>query len=141
MNVQAKANVSRHLALLVTLFVLIFAPPRAQSVEPTTRLTQLAHRAWRTGDAGLMGTPQGLTQTTDGYIWVSTENGLYRFDGMQFTKWIPLAGESLPSISLWHLLGTRDGSPLCEHRSGSHEDQRWPRLHVSRKPALAGSIR
>jgi signal transduction histidine kinase/ligand-binding sensor domain-containing protein len=110
MNVQAKANVSRHLALLSALFLLVFAPPRARSVEPTTRLTQLAHRAWRTGDAGLMGTPQALTQTTDGYIWVSTENGLYRFDGMRFTKWIPLAGESLPSISLWHLLGTRDGS-------------------------------
>jgi signal transduction histidine kinase/ligand-binding sensor domain-containing protein len=110
MNVQANANVSRHIALLAGVLLLIFAPPRAQSVEPTTRLTQLAHRAWRTGDAGLMGTPQALTQTTDGYVWVSTENGLYRFDGMRFTKWTSLPGESLPSISLWHLFGARDGS-------------------------------
>ena len=57
-----------------------------------------------------MGTPQSIAQTTDGYIWISTENGLYRFDGMRFSKWSPRAGESLPSASLWYLFGARDGS-------------------------------
>ena len=110
MGTQAKTTLSRQLALLAPVLLLVLALPRAHSVEPTARVTQLAHRAWRTGDDGLMGTPQAIAQTRDGYIWVSTENGLYRFDGMRFTKWTPLAGESLPSVSLWHLLGARDGS-------------------------------
>ena len=110
MGTQAKTTLSRQLALLAAVLLLSLALPRAHSVEPTARVTQLAHRAWRTGDDGLMGTPQASAQTRDGYIWVSTENGLYRFDGMRFTKWTPLAGESLPSVSLWHLFGARDGS-------------------------------
>jgi signal transduction histidine kinase/ligand-binding sensor domain-containing protein len=79
-------------------------------IQPPTGLSQYAHRQWRFGDAGLLGTPQSLTQSADGYIWVSTENGLFRFDGMQFRKWEPPAGESLPSSSTWYLLGARNGS-------------------------------
>jgi ligand-binding sensor domain-containing protein len=93
------------LVLLAAAVAALSTAPGAQSLEPTTQLTQYAHRSWRTGDAGLMGTPQSLAQTRDGYIWVSTENGLYRFDGMRFSKWNPNAGESLPSASLWYLFG------------------------------------
>ena len=82
----------------------------AQALEPRTRLTQYAHKAWQIGDAGLLGTPQCIAQTQDGYIWVSTSNGLFRFDGVRFVKWMPAPGESLPSNSLWYLFGARDGS-------------------------------
>ena len=51
-------DVATSSGLLAAAVCCSLAPPRAQSVEPTTRLTQYAHRAWRTGDAGLMGTPQ-----------------------------------------------------------------------------------
>jgi ligand-binding sensor domain-containing protein len=98
------------LVLLAAAVTALSTAPGAQSLERTTRLTQYAHRSWRTGDAGLMGTPQSIAQTRDGYIWVSTENGLYRSDGMRFSKWNPKAGESLPSASLWYLFGARDGS-------------------------------
>jgi len=54
--------------------------------------------------------PQDITQTADGYIWVSTSNGLFRFDGMHFRRWIPPPGEVMPSSSTWRLLGARDGS-------------------------------
>ena len=100
----------RPLLLKAATVALFIAVPGAQCLEPATRLTQYAHRSWRTGDAGLMGTPQSIAQTTDGYVWISTENGLYRFDGMRFSKWSPRAGESLPSASLWYLFGARDGS-------------------------------
>lgn len=56
------------------------------------------------------GTPQSITQTQDGYIWVSTNNGLFRFDGVRFVKWNPRRGDSLPSSSLWYLFGSRNGS-------------------------------
>lgn len=79
-------------------------------MEPTTGLAQYAHRVWHFGDAGLLGTPQDITQTADGFIWVSTQDGLYRFDGMRFRRWQPVSGESLPSNSTWYLFGARNGS-------------------------------
>lgn len=82
----------------------------AVALQPMTKLTQYAHRVWQLGDAGLLGTPQTIAQTQDGYIWVSTSNGLFRFDGVHFQKWNPPAGESLPSSSLWYLFGARNGS-------------------------------
>ena len=98
------------IALVATCLILLLVASTANALERTTRLTQYAHREWRTGDAGLMGTPQGITQSADGYIWVSTQNGLFRFDGSGFAKWLPRAGESLPSSSMWHLFGAHDGS-------------------------------
>jgi signal transduction histidine kinase/ligand-binding sensor domain-containing protein len=90
--------------------LLLSAAFTARALEPRTRMTQYAHKAWRVGDAGLLGTPQSITQTQDGYIWVSTNNGLFRFDGVRFVKWEPPPGESLPSSSLWYLFGARNGS-------------------------------
>jgi ligand-binding sensor domain-containing protein len=110
MPTQTKTTWLRCAILIAMAAAALSSAPGAQSLEQTTRLTQYAHRSWRTGDAGLMGTPQNIAQTKDGYIWVSTENGLYRFDGMRFSKWNPKAGESLPSASLWYLFGGRDGS-------------------------------
>ena len=96
------------IALVATCLILLLVASTANALERTTKLTQYAHREWRTGDAGLMGTPQGITQSADGYIWVSTQNGLFRFDGSGFAKWLPRAGESLPSSSMWHLFGAQD---------------------------------
>ncbi len=104
-----KSNTIRRL-VFAACFLLMSAEFQAFAVEPTTRLTQYAHKAWQLGDAGLLGTPQGIAQTQDGYIWVSTSNGLFRFNGVQFQKWAPPSGESLPSSSLWYLFGARNGS-------------------------------
>jgi signal transduction histidine kinase/ligand-binding sensor domain-containing protein len=100
----------RRLVSVALLFPLLTIACKAVALEPTTRLTQYAHKSWQLGDAGLLGAPQGIAQTRDGYIWASTSNGLFRFDGVRFQKWTPPAGESLPSSSLWHLFGARNGS-------------------------------
>jgi signal transduction histidine kinase/ligand-binding sensor domain-containing protein len=65
---------------------------------------------WRLGQAGLGGTPTAITQTTDGYIWVGTSDGLYRFDGVRFTRWISQNNQRLPNQDIYSLLGARDGS-------------------------------
>jgi signal transduction histidine kinase/ligand-binding sensor domain-containing protein len=105
-----KSDTIRRLVSFAASCLFSFIAYKAVALEPTTRLTQYAHKAWQLGDAGLLGTPQGIAQTQGGYIWASTSNGLFRFDGIQFQKWTPPAGESLPSSSLWHLFGARNGS-------------------------------
>lgn len=105
-----KSNTIRRLVSITAFFLFLVITSTTVALQPTTKLTQYAHRAWQLGEAGLVGTPQSVAQTLDGYIWVSTSNGLFRFDGVRFQKWNPPAGESLPSSSLWYLFGARNGS-------------------------------
>ncbi len=52
---------------------------------------------------------QSITQTADGYLWIGTEAGLVRFDGVRFLPWKPPTGQQLDD-RIFHVLGTRDGS-------------------------------
>jgi signal transduction histidine kinase/ligand-binding sensor domain-containing protein len=82
----------------------------AIALAPNRRISQYAHTAWRIQDGFFSGTPQAITQTADGYLWIGTEAGLVRFDGIQFVPWTPPNGEALPSSRIHSLLGTSDGS-------------------------------
>jgi ligand-binding sensor domain-containing protein len=44
-----------------------------------------------------------LAQTKDGYLWMGTGDGLYRFDGLTFERYEPRSGGPLPTKphSLW----------------------------------------
>ncbi len=55
------------------------------------------------------GYPRSLAQTRDGFLWLATDFGLQRFDGVRFTSWEPPPGSSLPGVAV-RLLATRDGS-------------------------------
>jgi ligand-binding sensor domain-containing protein len=119
------ASSPKTIRLVVWLFVYAmaaFAATTAHGLEPGVKLSQYAHKAWQLGDAGLLGTPQDIAQTLDGYIWVSTSDGLFRFDGIRFAKWEPPPGESLPSSSLWYLFGARNGSLYAGTDRGLSED-------------------
>lgn len=82
----------------------------APALEPTTRISQYGHSTWRLGQAGLEGVPTAITQTQDGYIWIGTSDGLYRFDGLRFSRWKSPDGRNLPNQDIYSLLGSRDGS-------------------------------
>src|SRR5262249_16144572 len=51
-----------------------------------------------------------FAQTGDGYLWLGSESGLMRFDGVRFMRWDPPAGQSLPSPYVRSLLAGRDGT-------------------------------
>jgi signal transduction histidine kinase/ligand-binding sensor domain-containing protein len=62
----------------------LFSRP-AFGLDPNRTLTQYVHRIWQTQQ----GLPQGailqIFQTRDGYLWLATQTGLVRFDGVGFT--------------------------------------------------------
>jgi signal transduction histidine kinase/ligand-binding sensor domain-containing protein len=83
----------------------------APAVGPTSRMTQYAHTAWRIQNGVFTGAPLSITQTNDGYIWIGTQTGLVRFDGVRFAPWKPPEGKRLlSSNSIFSLLADRDGS-------------------------------
>lgn len=58
---------------------------RAHALDPAKALTQYGHDHW-TSNRGLPVTAvEVLSRTADGYLWIGTEEGLVRFDGVRFT--------------------------------------------------------
>jgi signal transduction histidine kinase/ligand-binding sensor domain-containing protein len=88
----------------------VTTPPSASALDPTRRISQYAHTAWRIQNGDLPGLPEAITQTTDGYLWVGTFAGLVRFDGVRFVPWSALSKQPLPDDRVFSLLGASDGS-------------------------------
>ena len=71
-------------------------------------IAQFHHTAWTAKD-GAPSQIKALAQTEDGYLWIGSERGLYRFDGVQFEAYAPPAGVDLPSHNISSLMATPDG--------------------------------
>jgi len=59
----------------------------AWAVNPKVDITQYSHTAWRTEEGLFAGSPQKITQTNDGYLWIGTANGLYRLSKSNALSW------------------------------------------------------
>src|ERR1700685_1029160 len=56
----------------------------AVALDPQRSLEHFGHQAWRT-DSGLpQNTVHAILQTRDGFVWLGTDGGLVRFDGVDF---------------------------------------------------------
>jgi signal transduction histidine kinase/ligand-binding sensor domain-containing protein len=58
-----------------------------RALNPEVGLSEYKHLVWRSGDQGLTGQGYAVVQSGDGYVWVGTTAGLFRFDGVRFTEW------------------------------------------------------
>src|ERR1700722_14627658 len=90
--------------------LVLFLTSAVFALNPDRLISQYGHTAWRIQDGFFGGQVRSITQTMDGYIWVGTESGLFRFDGVRFVSWSSQEVEQLPSTSIIALLGARDGS-------------------------------
>jgi signal transduction histidine kinase/ligand-binding sensor domain-containing protein len=92
------------------------------------------HTAW-TDSPGLKGRVNSIAQTSDGYLWLGTDFGLVRFDGVRFVPSGPGVGPPLPSTNISSLLAAHDGSLWVGTLNGL---LRWHQGKLTRYPELAG---
>ncbi len=107
------------------LVALLMAAQLAFALDPARSLDHYGHRVWHS-DSGLpQNTVHTLLQTQDGYLWLGTDGGLVRFDGVDF---VTFNTENTPQLksdliydleqdaagSLW--IGTAAG--LARYRNG-----------------------
>src|SRR5262252_10097121 len=119
----------------VALILLMCA--KAQPLDPSRKISQYGHNVWRIQDGYLPGIPVDIAQTKDGYLWIGTEGGLVRFDGVRFVPWNPPAGERLLDPRISSLLAARDGSLwIGTGYSISH----WLGGKLTNYPQLSGRI-
>jgi signal transduction histidine kinase/ligand-binding sensor domain-containing protein len=82
----------------------------ACALDPSLDISQYAHTAWKIREGFFKGTISSIVQTPDGYLWLGTEFGLLRFDGVRAVPWQPPAGEHLAHSLIRSLLPARDGT-------------------------------
>ena len=71
-------------------------------------IAQFAHRAWGPKD-GAPSVVKALAQSADGYLWVGSHDGLYRFDGVNFERYQPQSGGPFPAKDVTSLLALPNG--------------------------------
>ena len=100
---------STRIAFAVLTAIIIGPGAPATARNGSGDVTQYGHAKWTLRDGDLPGYPRSIAQTRDGFLWLATDFGLQRFDGVRFISWEPPAGSSLPGVVV-RLLATRDGS-------------------------------
>jgi PAS domain S-box-containing protein len=124
--------------LFLFCFVLFcFTPSPVDALDTSRQISQYGHTAWRIEDGVFAGAPNVMAQTTDGYLWIGTQAGLMRFDGVRFVSWRPPQGSELPSSRINSLLGARDGSLWIGTSMGL---ARWRNGNLTNYTDRAGSI-
>ena len=81
MNGKRSARLTAYL-----MAALVFAAAEGWAgLNPTKAITQYTHDVWQTEQGLPQNTIPAMVQTRDGYIWLGTELGLARFDGVRFS--------------------------------------------------------
>src|SRR5262249_12374187 len=108
---KAHARGPRVFALSILLAGMLLAVyPCVFALDPALDVSQYAHTAWKVREGFTKGTVNAIAQTPDGYLWLGTEFGLFRFDGVRNVPWQPPPDQHLPSSWICSLLATRDGT-------------------------------
>lgn len=90
------------LAALVPVFLGLGAP--ASALDPNKSITQYVHDVWQTEQGLPQNSIMAIVQTRDGYLWLGTQEGLVRFDGVRFTVFDRQNTPELPENFVWTLL-------------------------------------
>lgn len=115
--------------------ILLACCPCASALNPSLDINQFAHTAWTIRDGFFKGHITSIAQTPDGYLWLGTEFGLLRFDGVRSVSWQPPAGERLPDDIVLRLLAARDGHLWIGTAKGLAS---WKDGKLTQYPELAG---
>ena len=70
-------------------------------------LLSYEHQTWRTENGLPQNSVHSIVQTSDGYLWLATEGGLARFDGIKF---VVFDSENTPQLRNNNLRSLLEGS-------------------------------
>ena len=82
-----KGAVSFGCALLLGLPISARSQTAAPGLDPQKPITQYVHDVWQIDQGLPQNSVMAMAQTRDGYLWVATEAGAARFDGVAFTAY------------------------------------------------------
>jgi signal transduction histidine kinase/ligand-binding sensor domain-containing protein len=104
------------LAIYIAIFVCSLLGFRAlgQAEHQGQTLAEMYHKSWTVRD-GAPANINAIAETEDRYIWLGTDDGLYRFDGISFEHYRP-SGDPLLAMNIWTLQAMPDGGLWVGYR-------------------------
>lgn len=90
--------------------LLVWGASPAAALDPAVLPAQHALRSWGADDGVPQSSVLAVAQTPDGYVWLGTQGGLARFDGVRFVTFDKTSTPALGSTFVWALTVARDGS-------------------------------
>jgi signal transduction histidine kinase/ligand-binding sensor domain-containing protein len=134
----------RHLLLL--LFVLTAALSAAEpsskfkGPDPKKAITQYTHEVWQSDHGLPQNSITAIQQTEDGFLWLGTQEGLVRFDGVQFTVFDKNNTPSIKSNHIVSLAVNRKGTLIiATHNEGLVAYKNGVFMRVTNVPQLDGT--
>ena len=117
--------------------MLLVCPAYAFAQNSSLDVSQYAHTSWKISEGFSKGFIRSIAQTADGYLWLGTEFGLLRFDGVRAVPWEPPAGQHLPSSDIRSVQGARDGRLWIGTYNGLAS---WKDGKLTHYPELDGQV-
>jgi ligand-binding sensor domain-containing protein/signal transduction histidine kinase len=107
-SIPPRERSARLLKLILPLLMLCGG--RALALDPHRELGQFGSREWQTENGLPQNSVHSIIQTRDGYVWVATEEGLARFDGLGFEVFDKQNTPQLRSNDVRSILEDREGA-------------------------------
>ena len=117
--------------------LLVVACAQARALDPSRQVTQYVLDNWQIPEGLPQTSVQALARTPDGYLWVGTQEGLARFDGVRFTVFDSDNEPAIPNRSISVLFTDRTGRLWVGTRSGIAVLENGRFTHFNRVPGLA----
>jgi ligand-binding sensor domain-containing protein/signal transduction histidine kinase len=83
-KIETVTRTARQLIIFLSAALGALAP--VYGLDPSLALTQYIHRIWQVTQGLPQAAIYSIWQTHDGYLWLGTQTGLVRFDGVRFTS-------------------------------------------------------
>ncbi|WP_433974195.1 sensor histidine kinase [Tunturiibacter lichenicola] len=77
----------------------------AYAIDPNRMISQYVRESWGSEKGFSGGTVTSIAQTPDGYLWIGTEKGLIRFDGLNFRLFQQATPINIPIGPVQELIG------------------------------------
>jgi len=101
--------VSRSGRSLLAFFALLWCAAPAYALDPAKPFSDFARDDWSAEQGLPQITVLSMAQGPDGYLWIGTQGGLARFDGIRFRNFTPEEVPALPGLWVQSMLVDKSG--------------------------------
>jgi ligand-binding sensor domain-containing protein len=111
-NISRDRALRRRRLLSIALIgvVVVYMAAQSQALDPHRAVAQYMSDRWGIDRGFPGGAVSAIAQSPDGYLWIGTDRGLVRFDGLNFRSFAQAGSTSSPIGPVRSLLADSDGN-------------------------------